>query len=130
LRNDPRENDVPVEGKIEFQKGKIVYLSVNGTGLTECPMSNMAVAGLSSFLTNNLLQVKGATPDEVEAGKTGLRYVPCSAFPDNPKILIQRGDETKIKRAGNSCYVISINNCEVLEATEKFQVQAILDAKN
>src|SRR3989338_8019577 len=47
LRIDPRENHVPVQGEIIFPKDKDVYLSINGTGLTQCKYSSTAINSLS-----------------------------------------------------------------------------------
>jgi hypothetical protein len=130
LRIDPRKNDVPVEsGKILYPKGKIVYLSINGTGLEECPESSIAVASLSGFLTDNQINVKGALQDEEAAEENNVRYVTCESHPNNTVILLQSGNETKIESDG-SCHTINVANCEMLKAAEKFIVQSILDAKD
>ena len=119
-----------MQGEIIFPKDKDVYLSINGTGLTQCKYSSTAINSLSTFLTNNLLTVKGATPDKTEAEKNNIRYASCESMPENPVIIIQAGNETKVEKKQDNCYIISISNCEALEAVERFEVQAILDAKN
>ena len=147
LRHDPRTNEIPVDGNLEFQRGKFIYITLNSTGLTECPYSTLALAGLSSFFGQNGFEIKGGVPDEAEAKKDNLEYITCEQHPDNSVILIKSGDETKIKRdsktvytavdgklAGKSteysnCYTITVANCEILQATEKFMTQSIIDAK-
>jgi len=128
LRNDPRKNDIPVEGEISFVEGKFVYVSINSTGLNECPQSVLAVAGLSEFLTNNLFTVKAGTPNQEEAVSNNLTYINCDSHPDNPTILLQSANETKITQKDN-CYIIDVADCKMLESVEKFEVQSIVDAK-
>ncbi len=130
LRQDPRKNDVPVTGEIEFARAKITYISINSTGLTGCEDSSIAISSLSSFLINNLISVKGATPDQSEAEMNNQRYATCEIYPDNPVVLIQSGEETEIVRKNQNCYIITASQCEILDAIEKFEVQAILDAKS
>jgi hypothetical protein len=38
-------------------------------------------------------------------------------------IQILEGSETKIEQTGQSCYNIYINNCEILEGTEKLMIE-------
>jgi len=147
LRYDPRENDIPVTGEIEFPRGKFIYVTLNSTGLTECKYSTLALGGLSSFLNQNGFTLKAGVFDEEEAKSEGLDYITCEKHPDNPTILIQSGDETSIERKSvktisssggkiigesteyTNCYVITVANCEILQATEKFIVQSLIDAR-
>lgn len=126
IRKDPRENNVPVNGNIEFSAaGSIVYVGINGT----CKTANRDIASLTSFLNLNLFTIKGGLVDKAEAKKSNLTYISCDKYPDNVVILVQQANETRIDRTSNNCYTISISNCESLEAIEKFEIQAILDAK-
>jgi|SRR3989338_2727479 len=149
LRLDPRQNDVPVDGEIELIKGKTVYISIDSSGLAECEDNSIALANLGSFLNANGFGVKGAVPNEAEANSTGLMYVNCSTKPDNPVLLIKSGEETEIEREKTgtkyivnppvgaayeeiertNCYIITVAKCEILEATEKFTLQSIIDAR-
>ncbi len=130
LRNDPRTNNVPMdEGKTYYPKEDTIYISVNGTDLSQCPQSSLGVSSIASFLANNFLKVKGAVPDKDLADKNNLTYASCKSNPNNVVILIQAGNETKITQNGN-CQMITVNNCEILPAAEKYEVQSIIDAKN
>jgi len=129
FRIDPRENNVTVEGEIDLPpKNKFVYISINDTGINECEYIQVALANLVSFLGANGFDVKGAVPDEKIAEEIKSRYITCDTNPDNGVILIQQGEKTKITRE-NNCYIMDIASCQVLDATEKFQIQTILDAK-
>ena len=128
LRNDPRENDIPVDGKIEFSSIRPVYISVNGHKLIQCEQSNIAVAGVSAFFTNNLVETRSATPNIIESQYRRITYADCENMPNDQVVVITSGEESKIETTGDSCYTITIANCEILDATEKFIVQTIIDA--
>ncbi len=129
LRNDPRENSVPIMGKITYTIGNPIFFSINTTKIDQCNESVLAVSSLSSFLTNNLLQVKAATPDP-NNNSTRIPYAVCGDPKDSKVILLEFGNETKITSNGN-CHTIRISKCEdVLLAIEKFEVQSILDSRN
>ena len=130
LRLDPRENVIPIQGSIKYDKNKFVYLSVNASGLTECPLASMSIASLTRFLVDNDLEVRGATNDKELADSTDTRFADCSSNPDNVVILIQRGEESKIYKPSPSCHIIQASKCEdVLPAVEKFMVQSVAEAK-
>jgi len=42
-------------------------------------------------------------------------------------INLKEGEETKIEQTGTACYDILINNCEILEGTEKFMVETFAE---
>lgn len=128
VRNDPRKNNVPVEGEIFYSEGKTVYISVNGSGLEKCEDRMIAVATLSLFLKSNNFKVRGGTPDREEAIENNLTYVSCKNYPNNPVIAIKSANETKITR-NDFCYTIEVANCEIQQAAEKLIVQSIIDAK-
>jgi hypothetical protein len=128
LRNDPRENNVPVEGsEIIYEGGKFVYLTLNTTGIDKCEQSVIAVADLSKFITHNQFTVKSGTliPEEASEDQD---YITCENRPDRPVISIIEGEETKIT-IEDYCYTISVANCDIMKATEKFKLQSVLDAK-
>jgi len=126
LRNDPRTNTVPVEGEIAL--GGNIYVSINATGLNECKESSIALASLAAFIINNQLTLVAGTPDLEESRATNVSHITCEIYQNNPVILIQSGEETKITRE-NNCYKIDVANCDINPAIEKFEVQTILDAK-
>ncbi len=128
LRKDPRKNNVPVEGEIVFPIGGYVYMTINSTGLLQCENALRDYAGLASFLSDNSLPIKSATVDKAEAEANNQDFADCSTYPENVVILTSAGSETKILKE-NMCYKITINNCEFLDAMEKFKVQAAIDAR-
>src|SRR3989344_5385999 len=115
VRTNPAKNNIPVSGSIEFPKGKFVYLAINSTGLTQCPTSRIAIAGLSAFITNNQFKLITGTPDKAEAERDNLTYVSCDIHENNAVINLFAGEETNIYKK-DFCYNIEIGNCEILEA--------------
>ncbi len=129
LRNDPRKNEVPVNGKIEYSREKMIYLSINGTGIASCGNSSREIATITSFFVNNGFNLKAGTPDESEASEFNLTHITCEKYPLNDVVLVQKAEETIIKRI-NSCYIMNVANCGLLDSVEKLEVQSIIDAKN
>lgn len=127
LRNDPRSNMVPVSGSIILPYDSTAYLSINGTGLTDCSLASRDIGTLSAFLVNNLVPIKAGTPNLNESIANNLTYVDCGTV-QNLVIKVQSGAQTSIVNEG-SCDTITIANCSTTQAIEKFEVQAILDAK-
>ena len=130
LRNDPRENNVPLEGgEIVFGTANTLFVTVNATDLTQCQYTSVGLAMLSNFLSSNLIPTKGAMPDKELAQQANVTYASCEDNPGNQVILIQSGDETKVTRQSSRCYTIQASNCEIIPAVEKFIVQSLVDAK-
>jgi len=129
LRTDVRKNDIPVQGSdIYFPADRFVYVAIGGFELEECENTGIAVSELSAFLTNNQLIVKGASSDVIHSQVKGIKYASCDEYPDNAVIEIKPGDVTRVKTSG-LCTEIFVKDCEILEAVEKFEVHAIVDAK-
>ena len=130
LYNDPRKNNVPVAGQIVYpEKYSKVYMSTDTTELYKCKYFGVATTNLIFFLTGNQFDVEAATVVPSIAEEVGMSHITCENTPDDMVIEIKHGEETKIKRKSMSCYEITVKDCEVLEAVEKFMVQTLLDAK-
>jgi hypothetical protein len=126
LREDPRKNNVSVEGNIIFTD-KNVYITIDSSGFVGCMDFTRDVSALPIFLVNNLLNITAGTVNASEAFITKMPLVTCDKFPDNPVIYVYAGNETKITADGN-CMKVEVSNCDLLRASEKFEVQSILDA--
>ena len=129
LRNDPRENNVSLEGdKIVYDGGFAIYISIDPTSLQQCRQGVLAVGDLTSFLVDNQLFVIGGNLDFWDAGLKRQDWITCENRPQNIVIEINNGTETKINIDG-LCHQITISNCEMLESTERYKTQAVIDAK-
>jgi hypothetical protein len=53
----------------------------------------------------------------------------CDRTASYTHIMLHKDDETSIERPKHNCYRININNCEILEATEKFMIESLASAR-
>jgi hypothetical protein len=111
LRNDPRKlKDLPVEGELTLMPN----LVINFTEDFKCGGPGViAVVNLGVVL--DVLDVKVITDETAGCDPDG-RYT---------FLRLQTGNETSIEQFGPSCYNLNINNCEVLEVTEKYIVELL-----
>jgi len=133
LRLDPRNYNFTIDKKYTtyFEPGKFTYISINTTGFEKCPDSSLAIGELSAFLANNFLNPTGATPDEQASKQNNITYATCQNKRDRVVILIQAGNETRIEVGKQSplCSVITVSNCEILPAVERYIIETVADAK-
>ncbi|PIN92950.1 hypothetical protein COU54_04940 [Candidatus Pacearchaeota archaeon CG10_big_fil_rev_8_21_14_0_10_31_24] len=129
LRHDPRQNKIPIDGEIVYLSDSYVYIGVDSKNLKYCEDSAIALASLSGFISNNLFELRSGNTDVEVAKENNQTYIDCEKFPQNTIILIKEGNETKITKEGNNCHIISVSQCEIQPAVEKFVVQSILDGK-
>ncbi len=129
IRNDPRYNNISIEGKSQLlAPGAVAYITVNSEGIQSCKSGPLALGGLSGFLADNQMKVIGGNLNFWDVPLKKNEWVTCENKLGNRVVEIFEGNETKITIDG-SCYRISVSNCEILEATEKLQVQSIVDVK-
>ncbi len=109
LRNDPRKLDnISFNGEIILRKDVVI----NSTGDFMC--GGKGILGITNLVRlyngigANVIKDQNATCDEQG------RYM---------LLQIEAGNETRIDQNGPSCYLMQINNCEILEATERFMVE-------
>lgn len=123
FRNNPGDlADVPVstQGDLKFIPEDIVYVSVQDP-IKICEDNGIAMANLGRFISNSGLKVKGAI-DNQSYENSSITYANCEKYPDNTVIMIKDGNETKIEQTAANCYAIVFKDCEILRATEKFEL--------
>ncbi len=130
LRHDPRYNNVTVEGDKSrlLAPGAVVYVTVDGKGIQECRFGNLAIGSISSFLSDNQMEVIGGNLNFWDAGAKADQWITCQNRPGNRVVEIIQGNETKITLKGN-CYRLEIAECQILDAVEKLEVQSLLDSR-
>ena len=116
LRKDPRnlDKDVPFEGELYLSS----YLFMNSTEPFSCD-------GDGIIAVANFGQIIG------QFGARTLNNPNATCDPEGKwmYIRLQPGNKTYINQTGPTCYDFNINNCEILEVTERFLVEAITKAK-
>ena len=130
VRNDPRTNDVPIEGDPIKYNSRNVYVTLDTSYLRDCEDTVISIASLTRFLNDNQLNVKSGNMDFTEAAIHNQEHITCENSPDSEVIQVSRGDSTKIEING-MCKSISVGeDCRILEAIEKFEIHSFLDAQS
>lgn len=118
LREDPRElRDIGIEGKVILQKR--VGIGGDKEIINGCEDSTIAATTLALFYGKSGFEPFSATRDKEEAENFNITYVECQSNLKYSVILFEKSDENKIRSEGN-CYILEINNCEVMDVTERF----------
>jgi hypothetical protein len=113
LRTKPSElKEVPFNGNLTIKK-IIVFnpnkeLDCDGDGIIA--VANI-VQNLYFYLNASVIRDENASCDE--SGRYSL-------------INIKKSDVTEINQVGNSCYEISIADCEILKGTERYMLEAFI----
>ena len=116
LRNDPRElKEIPYQGGIALEtplKKMVIDLEqdFNCEGYGIIAMANF----VKSF---DLIGIEVVKDPEVGCDEEG-RY---------NYVRVQEANETSISQDRRRCYTINIKDCEILEGTERFIVEAFAD---
>lgn len=111
LRKDPRKiGDILFEGNFV----PLEMLVLNSSGSFKCNGDGViAIANLQQVL--NALGTKVINDPNASCDKYG-RYI---------FVNLQKGNKTEIKNIGKNCYNLNINNCEILDVTERFLLEAL-----
>jgi hypothetical protein len=126
LIKDPRKNNVPVEGDLIFGGEKEIFFSLDTSAMLNCSGILRDVSLLPTFFLNNIFSVEHGFADKDEAKASNLTYISCASLPNKNVVSIEPGPQTKIVREGR-CYRVIVSDCQLLDAAEKFQVQAVTD---
>jgi hypothetical protein len=115
LRNDPRElaKSVPFDGEAVFKNKMFINITFN----RQC--EGYETIAIVNFL--NLYAVSGINVTAADEN-TG-----CDSEGNSMFVLIQESNETSIEQFGPACYNINIKNCEILEGTERFLIDAFVE---
>ena len=116
LRNDPRDlgRDVKFEGELVLYD----YMVIESEEGFNC--DGRGIIAVKNLIT--LYDVVGidVLKDETASCPEGEEYM---------FVRIQNGNETSIEQFAPSCYNININNCEILEGTERFMIETFVELK-
>jgi hypothetical protein len=109
LRNDPRdlEKKVPAKGTLTSLDDTVINIT------EEFDCNGDQVIAIANLV--NLYNAIGVTLMRDETAG-------CDPLGRYRYLTIQSGNSTNIEMVGPNCYNININNCEILEGTERFIV--------
>ena len=119
LYNDPKklQNEIPFNGNITIIP-QSVYV-VNTTGDFNC--KGDGIIGLANL--NNLYNLFGKMIKDPTV-------VGCDLSGKYTFISIQESNKTSIQEISPTCYVINVNNCEILAATERYMTETFSAVHN
>jgi hypothetical protein len=113
LRTPPKQlENVKFNGNITLKK----FVVINTTNKLTCE-------GYGSLAIANLAKLYNVLGAQVMSDKNAS----CDWLGSYTYINIIEGNETKVEQYGPSCYRISVNNCEVLPATEKLMAETFVE---
>ena len=112
LRNDPRKLNVSFEGSLDILENVVI----NETGNFIC--GGDGVIAIANIV--NLYKILGTDVIKDDTADCDIqgRYM---------FIRLRQGNETSIEEFGPACYNININNCEILEGTERFMIETFIE---
>ncbi len=113
LRNDPRKLDkIPFEGELNL----LEMMVINNSGDFVCE-------GKGGIAMINFQQILG------DLGMNFMKDPNAGCDPEGRYMFvqIQEGNVTKIEQTGPACYNFYVKDCEILEVTEKFLVESLVE---
>jgi len=130
FRSDPRKlnyintNSI-ADNEIRFVREKTIFIATS-TEMKGCEDTYLAIANFANFLNGFArLNLKGAVSNKTYAKENNITYASCKDYPDNTVISINSGNSTKIERNSETCYNIIYEGCDIIKATEKFNLMVI-----
>jgi hypothetical protein len=114
LRNDPRNLDVPFKGEVNL----IPNMIINATNDFNCNGDGI-ISMVNLVKLYEIIGTKVIKNDKLECDPSGNYMF----------LKIQEANETSIEQIGMACYTLNVNNCEILEATEKFMIETFVEVK-
>lgn len=116
IRNDPRKLDeIPFIGDLSFRTPLLLSskedFNCNGDGI-------IGVQNLALLYQALAIKVMKSTNQS------------CLNDSESMFLKIESGNETKIEQISESCYVMTVSNCEILKATERFITETLVEVKN
>ncbi|MEM3113445.1 MAG: hypothetical protein QXI33_03420 [Candidatus Pacearchaeota archaeon] len=131
LRNDPRESKVPVIGKIKYLKNKPAYISLNmSSKIYEC--GSIALVSLGQFMNGVGIPIITGISDEEGAIEYGKPYITCENTNQSTVFVLTKGEKSEIRQLNENpnCYILSVNNCEIVEVIERLEVASLASFNN
>lgn len=127
LRNDPRRNDVPVDGEFKsFKYGGFISLSQEFEACRG--EASRVMVDFGSFLKAGLgmKRIDVATSDAGFSLESGTRYANCYTTFDRSVFMLDVGENGVVQDDVNRfCYNIYVNDCNDILAIEKFMTEIV-----
>ncbi|MFH0808488.1 MAG: hypothetical protein V1888_02630 [archaeon] len=132
LRNDPRENDIPVSGKLDnFWSHEAISLSPE---VDACRGDlSRVMLDLSAFLKQGVgaFVIESGSINEEVANGSGRKFLTCDDAVEKTVVIVGIGEPRIIQDEMNpSCYTIYAEDCGDSKSIEKFMVRSIEDFRD
>ncbi|MBI2630306.1 hypothetical protein HYW76_04330 [Candidatus Pacearchaeota archaeon] len=128
FREDPRKTTrIVINGSIRLKES--VALAAEKEIVEGCEDSILAATTLSLYLKQLGISSFGATTNKTAAEELKREYVSCDDTSEYSIVIFQLGNESRIDRNGD-CYTLQINNCEMMNVTERFMLGVYANYKN
>ena len=115
IRNDPRKlEDVPFIGNISLKDNMVLNAS------QDFHCDGRGIIAVANFLKLGIFGINIIKDNNATCDSNGLYTF----------IYLKDGNKTRVEQFGPSCYYLYINNCEILEVTEKFMVETFVKVNN
>jgi len=129
LREDPRKLDrIKINGTILLKSNVAI---AEEPELRSCSDGIIAVATISGFLASAGLNPTFVTTNISESNETGVPIGNCSLANEIGYSFVQfiAGNETKITQKEENCYIIETANCEIMNASDRFDMGVYANSK-
>ena len=113
LRNDPRKlKNVPFKGGVSL----LEMMVIDNT-------ENFVCGGDGGIAMYNFQQIFRAFGTNIIKDPNAT----CDSFGRYLFLVIKPGNQTSIEQFSPACYNLNVNNCEILDVTEKFIVETLVE---
>jgi len=124
LRNDPRKLE-KIPANFSVMNISMNVVASFAPEVDRCPYAPLAGVAIGNFFSALKVNISGATADADFANSTGKPFVTCENAVNQTIIEFRVSNESSIKQE-NTCYIINVKNCEVLETTERFVLSSFI----
>jgi len=126
LRENPKKSEIPVEGVVTIIKDSPVYLGIDvDSGISECGSTAMVAFG--QFMNSVGMDLITGVASEDDAEEFNRDRITCTNIHGSTILKLTTGEESKITQTWNNCYVLTVNNCELNEVIERFEIAVLAD---
>ena len=87
----------------------------------------IALISLGQFMSNTGFEIVTGITDEEGAKEYEKPLVTCENQGEATVLVLTKGDKSEIRQLVDNpnCYVLSVNNCEIVEVIERFEVASL-----
>jgi hypothetical protein len=127
LRNDPRENNIPVNASFLIYPHVIIALEPDAGNCYGASLGQLTLGQFLGAAKPAVKKIDVAITDKATADAMNVLYADCKDAVGKTVILIQKSESPSIEQQGN-CYIVNVGECENTKAIEKFILAVVAQA--